>query len=452
MTFAQYALDITHDSQRQSWVASANGTHAQGNDFPLQNLPLGIFSVGAGSVHVQPRAGVAIGDQILDLNSAVAAGLFTGAAVDAIYATADGNLNALMEQGHAASDALRLAVSTLLGAEPSPTSLAARTIASQILVPQADVRMHLPTRIGGFTDFMTSIDHVRRARSKLHPNDAVPVTLLHMPLAYNSRASSVRVSGHEVTRPNGQSRLADGSVTFGPCSALDFELELGAFVGPGNELGDVIALDDAPRHLFGYCLLNDWSARDIQRWESLPLGPFLGKSFCTVVSPWVVTAQALAPYACAPSPRNAGLPAPLAYLRSARNDSSGAIDLQLQAWISSQAMRERNLAPVRITDSRFVDMHWTFAQMLTHHASNGCDLQPGDLIGSGTVSGSQLTSCGCLAELSGPLTLPDGTERIWLADGDELIFKASARREGFASIGFGECRSRVLAARPWPGH
>lgn len=443
------ALDETHDALRRSWIASANRT---GCDFPLQNLPLGIFSVDGMGPRAMPRAGVAIGDQILDLTAALDAGLLTGAAADAVGATTDGTLNAMMAQGQSASGTLRRAVSAMLGAEPSASAQTARALATHLLLPQADAIMHRPARIGGFTDFLTSIDHVRRARGKTHPNDAVPITLLHMPLAYNSRASSVRVSGHGVVRPNGQARLPDGSVRFGPSEALDFELELGAYIGLGNTLGDPIPVDSAPGHLFGLCLLNDWSARDIQRWESLPLGPFLGKSFCTVVSPWVVTVQALAPFACAPVMDATGLPERLPHLRSPANDAHGAFALHVEAWFSSEAMRAQGMAPVRITDSRFAEMHWTFAQMITHHTSNGCDLQPGDLIGSGTISGPLPESCGCLAEFPEPLALPDGTERRWLADGDELILKAGAHRDGFVSIGFGECRSRVLPARPWPGH
>lgn len=444
MNITPAALDQTHDAQRRSWVASANETEG---DFPLQNLPLGMFTVEREAARATARAGIAIGDQILDLQAAVAEGLLNGAAARSVAATADGTLNGLMALGHEASGALRLAVSDLLDARPTATSTRARAMASRLLVPQAQARLHLPSRIGGFTDFLTSVDHIRRARGKTHPDDAVPVTLRHMPLAYNSRASSVRASGHPVVRPHGQSRSPAGAVQFGPCSALDFELELGAYVGPGNELGDVITLTDAPRHLFGYCLLNDWSARDIQRWETHPLGPFLGKSFCSVVSPWVVTAQALIPFRCAPPRRPVDQPDPLPYLQAASNDATGAIDLSVEAWIASAAMREQGMPALRITKSRFADMYWTFPQMVTHHASGGCDLRPGDLIGSGTISGPDAQSCGCLAEFPQPLALPDGSQRPWLADGDELVFKARATREGFAAIGFGECRSRIAPAR-----
>lgn len=443
MTFTPAALDRSHDARRRSWVASANDP---ASDFPLQNLPLGMFTAKGETAHATARAGIAIGDQILDLNAAVAEGLLPGAAARSVAATADGTLNGLMALGHEASGALRLAVSDLLDGAPTASSTQARALASRLLLPQAQATMHLPSRIGGFTDFLTSVDHIRRARGKTHPDDAVPVNLRHMPLAYNSRASSVRASGHHVVRPHGQFRTPAGAVQFGPCSALDFELELGAYVGPGNALGERIALTDAPRHLFGYCLLNDWSARDIQRWETHPLGPFLGKSFCSVVSPWVVTAQALTPFLCAPPPRPTDQPDPLAYLQAASNEAAGAIDIRVEAWISSAAMREQGMPALCITQSRFADMYWTFPQMVTHHACGGCDLRPGDLIGSGTISGPDPGSCGCLAEFPHPLALPDGSQRPWLADGDEMTFKARASREGFASIGFGECRSRIAPA------
>ncbi|KAF1017928.1 MAG: hypothetical protein GAK30_03827 [Paracidovorax wautersii] len=446
MKIAIDSLDRSHDPDRRSWVASANVT---GCDFPLQNLPLGVFSHTSGGD--SPRAGVAIGDCILDLSVALDAGLLPADAADAARAVshADGSLNALMAQGHSASQALRMAVSELLGSEDTPNSEAARAVAGSLLVAQADARMHLPAHIGGFTDFMCSIEHVRRARGKTHPDDPVPASMRHMPLAYNSRASSVCPSGHGVVRPHGPSKAPDGTARFSPSEALDFELEIGAYIGPGSALGDAVALSEAQRQVFGLCLLNDWSARDIQRWESLPLGPFLGKSFATVVSPWVVIVQALAPFVCARAWHQADWLQPLPHLHVAAG-SLDTFDLDLAVWMTSAEMRARGLDPLRITRSRFAELPWSLPQMVVHQASNGCDLRPGDLIGSGTVSGAGPMSCGCLAEFPAPLELPDGSTRRWLADGDELVLTAHARRDGFVPIGFGACRSRVLPSRPWP--
>ncbi len=429
-------LDETHDPALRSWVASAN---TPGHDFPIQNLPLGIFSAPGSAL----RLGVAIGDEILDVDAALELGLLRGDAAAAASAGQGGSLNQLMALGTGYGTALRQAVSALLGADGSAM---AQAHAQHLLLSASSARMHLPAQIGGFTDFLTSIEHIRRARRTTHPDEPVPQTLLHMPLAYNGRASSIRASGHHVTRPKGQSRQADGAIRFGPAEALDFELELGAFIGPGSELGDTVPVGKAQEQLFGYCLLNDWSARDIQRWESLPLGPFLGKSFCTVISPWVVTAQALAPFAVAPQPRPAGMPEPLPHLR----EDDGAMStyaISVQSFISSAGMRAKAIAPVCITHSRFAAMHWTYSQMVAHHTSNGCDLRPGDLLGSGTISGTGDAARACLAEFAEPLQLPDGATRRWLADGDEIVLAARAERDGYVGIGFGECRSRVAPAR-----
>jgi fumarylacetoacetase len=355
-----------------------------------------------------------------------------------------------MALGSLASSALRMQVFAMLAIGDGAASARAHAHADHLLLPRDAVEMQLPCAIGGFTDFLTSIDHLSRARRSTHPDNPVPEAFYHLPLAYNSRASSVRVSGHNVLRPNGQSKGVDGIMYFGPAKALDFELELGAFVGPGNPLGSPIPVPAAQGHLFGYCLLNDWSARDIQRWETTPLGPFLGQSFCSVISPWVISAEALAPFRAPAHVRTANEPEVLPHLYDREDAAEGGLDLQLEAWLTSEGMRAVGLPPLNVTQTNFKYMHWTFAQMIAHHTSNGCDLRAGDLIGSGTASGPDVASRGCLAEFQEPLLLPDGSERQWLTDGDELVFKARASKDGYVSIGFGECRSMVLPALPWP--
>jgi fumarylacetoacetase len=309
--------------------------------------------------------------------------------------------------------------------------------------------MELPIVIGNFTDFLASSFHRRR----LSPSGEVGANFKSMPIAYHSRASSVRVSGEPVKRPHGQ-LLEEGVPQFRPTKALDYELEVGAFIGPGNALGGPIAIDDARDHVFGFCLLNDWSARDVQRFESDPLGPFLAKSFSTTISPWVVTEAAMRPFRYPAFTRPPGDPAPLAHLASKREVESGGFDLKLRAFISTERMRKSRQGPARITSSNLKHMYWTVAQMVAHHTSNGCNLMPGDLIGSGTTSGSTDESRACLAEITGrgqkPLTLPNGETRRWLEDGDEVILRARAERDGFTPIGFGECRAVIEPAIAWP--
>lgn len=437
------SLNFTHDASARSWVESAN---TAGQDFPIQNLALGVFAPPGQA----PRVGVAIGDDALDLQAANRAGFFSGLAKTAADAAADGSLNRLMSLGAAASSALRRQVFEMLVASDGDKAVRARSDAEELLFRRDQVEMRLPCTIGGFSDFLTSADHLARARRATHPDNPVPESFYHLPLAYNSRASSVRASGHNVARPNGQSRTPDGTMYFGPAKALDFELEVGAFVGTGNELGMPILLEDASAQLFGYCLLNDWSARDIQRWETTPLGPFLGKSFSTVVSPWIVTAEALAPFAVAARVRQADEPRVLPYLHDEDDAARGGLDLELDAWITSASMRAAGMPAINLTKTNTKGLYWTFAQLIAHHTSNGCDLRPGDLIGSGTASGADSASQGCLAEFPTPLRLPDSSTRQWLQDGDELVFKAKAAKPGYASIGFGECRSMVLPALAWP--
>lgn len=428
-------LNSTHDPARRSFVAAANDPAC---DFPLQNLPYGVMQNGAGS-----RCAVAIGDQVLDLVAAHDAGLLEEPAVRAPV------LNELFAAGPARHAALRARLSTLL----EEGSVEQGRVGA-LLRPADAVQMALPVRIGAFTDFFTSLHHTERGGRLSGRTPPVAAAFRWLPIAYNSRATSVRISGEPVTRPNGQRRGAEGVPEFGPSTALDFELELGAFVGRGNLLGQPLHLDAAGRELVGFCLLNDWSSRDVQGWESDPLGPFLCKSFSTTISPWVVTADALRPFRTGALARPDGDPAPLPYLHSDEDQASGGIGLAMQALLLTPAMRQAGLDPVPITRADFRDMYWTFAQMAAHHMSNGCNLQTGDLLGSGTVSGPTDESRACLAEITArgtvPLILPHGESRAWLLDGDEVIFRARAERDGFVPIGFGECRGVVQPAVTWP--
>ena len=428
------ARDATHDPALRSWVASANRA---GTDFPVQNLPIGTFDRPGET----PRAGIAIGDAVLDLRAAREAGLIAGEAAEA---ATEPTLNRLMAMGRPASAALRRQVSALLAAGAS-----AQSLADHILVPMDEARMRLPAQVANFSDFMASYDHCARLGVRRDPKNPLPQAFRHLPVAYHSRASSVRVSGEPVTRPNGQWQRQDGSMHFGPTEALDYELELAIWIAGENALGEPVPMSRAPDRIFGYGLLNDWSARDIQRWEMPPLGPFLAKSLSTSVSPWIVTAEALAPFEVAAPVQD---PPALPHLDSAWNRSNGALAIRMTAAILTPRMRADGAAPFMLTDTQFAQMYWTAASMVAHHASNGCNLLPGDLLGSGTVSGPEDTARACLAEigLTGPVTLPNGETRRWLLDGDEVIFRARAEAPGAVPIGFGECRAVIAPAPAWP--
>ncbi|UQY34429.1 fumarylacetoacetase [Pseudomonas fulva] len=420
----------------RSWVASANGH----SDFPLQNLPLGVFSING----CAPRAGVAIGDSILDLHAAIDE--FDGDARRAVEATADGQLNAFFELGRGPRVALRERLLALL-AEGS--KLQARE--AQVLHRAADCQMHLPARINDYTDFYVGIEHAQNVGKLFRPDNPLLPNYKYVPIGYHGRASTIRTSGTDVRRPKGQILPAGQTVpTFGPCARLDYELELGVWIGQSNELGNSIAIGDAAEHIAGFCLLNDWSARDIQAWEYQPLGPFLSKSFITTISSWVVTAEALEPFRMAQPARPAGDPQPLSYLLDERDQAAGALDIELEVLITTAAMRERNLPAYRLALSNSLHMYWTAAQLVAHHSVNGCQLQAGDLFGTGTLSGSQPGQFGSLLEMTEggkkPVELPSGEMRTFLEDGDEIILRARCSREGFASIGFGECRGTVVAA------
>jgi fumarylacetoacetase len=430
-------LNATHDSARKSFVATAN---APGADFPIQNLPFCVFARAGESF----RGGVAIGDQIVDLGAALRAGLCSGAAEKAAQAASGTSLNALLTLGNGQASALRARLSDLLRSDA-----AEKDRVQPLLVPQAQVRYAVPAMVGTFTDYLCSFDHT----SRMSRTGDLPPAFKYLPIAYHSRASTV-TCGDGFHRPNAQSRDKEGVVGFGPEPALDFELEMGAYVGLGNAMGAPISLARAPDHIFGYCLLNDWSARSIQAWESTPLGPFLGKSFATTISPFIVTSEALLPFGVPSRERAAGDPQPLPYLSDASDRAAGGLDITLDAYLVTARMRAEGAAPARVTRTNFRHMYWTFGQMLTHHASNGCSLQPGDILGSGTASGPTDDSRACLAEISSrgskPFNLPNGETRSYLLDGDEVIFRGRAERDGFVGIGFGECRGVVLPAVAWP--
>jgi fumarylacetoacetase len=433
-------LDFTHDATRRSWVEAAN---AEGSDFPLQNLPYGVFRPAGDS---PPRAGVAIGDQVFDLRAATEAALLPINVRDACRQT---TLNSLLALGAPAWTVLRTRLSELLGADTCPAGQE-RAQANACLRPRSEVTMLLPAQIGGYTDFYASIHHATNVGALFRPENPLLPNYKWVPIGYHGRTSSIIPSDTAVRRPHGQTKPGAADPVFGPCAQLDYELELGALVGPGNRPGERLAPADAARRLFGVVLLNDWSARDIQAWEYQPLGPFLAKNFATSISPWVVTMEALAPFRTPAWPRPAGDPAPLPYLADAGDAAHGGLDLTLEAWLLTAKMRAAGQPPHQLSSGNFRSMYWTFAQLLTHHASNGCNLAPGDLLGSGTVSGPAPGSRGCLLELTTrgavPLVLPDGEKRGFLADGDEIILRGFAERPGARRIGLGECRGVILPA------
>lgn len=438
-------LNETHNPDAQSWVEAAN---APGTDFPLQNLPFG--SVRLRGSKADPRVGVAIGDAVLDVTGCAEAGVLEGRAAEAAAATEAAGMNGLLALGRAHWSALRLALHRLLNAS-SPDAPRHQARIANLLMPMRDAEMMVPCHIGDYSDFYASVFHATNVGSMFRPDNPLLPNYKYVPIGYHGRASSIVVSGTPVRRPRGQSR-PDGSdrPAFGPTRRLDYELEVGAIVGPGNDPGDAISLDRIEEHLFGLCLVNDWSARDMQAWEYQPLGPFLAKSFATTVSPWIVTFDALKPFRVPPFPRPHGDPAPLPYLDAEWHRARGGADVRLEVWLWSSRMRAEGLAPVRLSQSNLRDMYWTFAQMATHHASNGCNLRPGDLLASGTVSGPAQDQRGCLLELSwrgsDPIELPTGETRAFLQDGDEVILTGCCEREGAGRIGFGECRGLILPA------
>ena len=444
-----HELNETHDVSLESWVESANAAQTE---FPIQNLPFGIFRR-AGS-REGLHGGIAIGDQILDVVACTRAGLFDGIAAEAAAACDSPSLNGLMALGPAHWSALRASVSRLLRAG----SPAARkdSVRKEILVPMADAAMSLPAEIGDYTDFYASVHHATNVGSMFRPDNPLLPNYKHVPIGYHGRASSIVASGALVRRPSGQLKDAAAEApTFGPTRLLDYECEVGWFVGRGNALGSPIPLEQAESHIFGLCLVNDWSARDVQAWEYQPLGPFLAKNFATTISPWLVTLEALAPFRAPAYGRPSGDPQPLPYLDAESNRMHGGVEIALEVLMASAKMRDAGDPPAKLSGTSFTNMYWTIAQMLTHHASNGCNLRPGDLLASGTVSGPGKSERGCMLELTWrgaePVRLPSGEERKFLQDGDELILRGACERPGFRRIGFGECRGTVAPAEPARG-
>jgi fumarylacetoacetase len=432
-------IDATHDAALRSWVNSANGH----TDFPIQNLPFGVFSTALGPT---PRGGVAIGDEILDLAAAYRADLFDGDAAQAASVAGRNRLNDLMRLGARPRRQLRTRLSELLRQGASPQSQL-----QGMLHRASECIMHLPAAVGDYTDFYAGIHHATNVGRQFRPDNPLLPNYKYVPIGYHGRSSSVLVSGSPVRRPSGQRKpAAETSPTFGPSRNLDFELELGVWIGPGNALGQSIPIADAADHIAGFCLLNDWSARDIQGWEYQPLGPFLGKSFCTSISPWIVTPEALAPFRIPQPTRPDEDPAPLPYLMNEQDQRHGAFDIELEVLLVTAVSSSGDRPPHRISLSNTRHLYWTIAQLVAHHASNGCNLQPGDLFGSGTISAPTPDGLGSLLEITEggrrPLDLGDDQTRRFLLDDDEVIIRAHARRDGFVSIGFGEVRGRILGA------
>jgi fumarylacetoacetase len=423
-------LDSTHDPARRSWVPGADG-HPE---FPIQNLPLGVFSPRSG----EPRGGVAIGDAILDLRAVLAEGLLTSEAARATEAARGADLNELFSLGEKPRRALR--------ASSEVSKL------ERCLIPIAECDLHLPSRIGDYTDFYVGIHHATNIGKLFRPDNPLLPNYKYIPIGYHGRASSVVPSGIPVRRPTGQFKpSAEAAPVVGPAQRLDYELELGIWIGSGNALGEPITIENAADHIAGYCLLNDWSARDIQAWEYQPLGPFLSKNFATTLSPWVITPEALLPFRTAQQQRPPGDPLPLPYLLDKADQEEGALELELEVWLITPALKQKGLPPHRLAVSNTRHMYWTPSQMITHHTMGGCNLRPGDLFGSGTISASESGGFGSILEATkggtDPVRLASGEERRFLEDGDEVVLRAHANRSGYASIGFGECRATILPAR-----
>jgi fumarylacetoacetase len=419
----------------KSWVTSANDP---ASDFPLQNLPYGVFLRDG-----RTGIGVAIGDQILDLRTCAGHGLLAVLPEEIVAACASEILNPLMSLGPAAWSALRRHLTSMLDADQASVPMRHRI--EPLLVPAHAATMLLPARIGDYTDFYASIHHATRVGRLFRPDNPLLPNYKYLPIGYHARASSIVLSGSEITRPRGQTRRSDAAPVFEPTQSLDYELEVGIFVGPGNLLGQPIPIAEAEQHVFGLCLVNDWSARDIQSWEYQPLGPFLAKSFATTISPWIVSLEALAPYRVPAAERPAGDPAPLAYL-SSLSSGHDAIDLSLEVLLQSAQMRRTSAAAMLLSRANTRDLYWTVAQLLTHHASNGCNLRPGDLLATGTISGPESGTEGCLLEKKlnpEPIRLPTGEQRVFLQDGDRITFRACCQRPGLPRIGFGECTGTI---------
>ncbi|CAM2735182.1 fumarylacetoacetase [Pseudoalteromonas atlantica] len=434
-------INETHDINLTSWVESAN---IKGCDFPIQNLPFAEFRTK--NTNEKFRGGVAIGDQVIDLAKLSHLNIFTGDAKTALDAASESTLNTFMGLGEQYWSALRLALSKALreGAQQQKEM-------QSTLIAQADIEFSLPCRIGDYTDFYTSIYHATAVGSLFRPDNPLLPNYKWVPIGYHGRSSSIDVSGQTFHRPKGQTKAPDADTpSFGPCKRLDYELELGIYLGKGNALGDAIAIENAENHVFGFCVFNDWSARDLQAWEYQPLGPFLAKNFASTVSPWIVTTEALAPFRTSWT-RDENDPQPMPYLESAANREQGAFDIQMDVKIQTQKMRDENHQPTQVSASSFKHSYWTVAQMVTHHTVNGCNFMPGDMLGSGTQSGPTHEEAGSLLELSRggkeKITLSNGEQRSFLEDGDNVIMRGWCEKPGYARIGFGSVESTVLPAK-----
>jgi fumarylacetoacetase len=429
-----WQTDDTHDPSLRSWVESAQG-HP---DFPIQNLPYGVFSPSGR----EARIGVAIGDMILDLRACADARLLP----ENVAALArESTLNLLMSLPVADRRALRQRLSHLLSAPDM------RSVIEDKLYPAAACSLHLPARIGDYTDFYVGIHHANNIGRQFRPDNPLLPNYKYVPIGYHGRASSIRPSGVPLVRPKGQRKPPEADApVFGPSVRLDYELELGVWIGRGNTLGTTIPIAHAAEHIAGFCLLNDWSARDFQAWEYQPLGPFLAKNFHSTVSPWVVSSEAFAPFRVRQPKRPDGDPQPLPYLWDADDQTHGAFALTLEVFLTTARMREQKLPPLKLSRGLATSMYWTINQIVTHHASNGCNLNPGDLLGTGTISAPTHDGYGSLLELTQggkePILLPSGEQRSFLEDGDEVLMRATADAPGFVSIGLGECRATVMPA------
>jgi fumarylacetoacetase len=441
------STDASHDRSLRSWVSAANDPDS---DFPIQNLPFGVFrrrgtkGGGGGGTSV----GVAIGDRVLNLTACARANLLSAEAGAAARFVVDDSVNRLMAQGRDVARALRTSLVEIL--EEANTAASRR--ANEITLPLAEVELILPVRIGNYSDFYASIHHATNVGSMFRPDSPLLPNYKHVPIGYHGRASSIVVSGTPVRRPRGQTRDDPNTLPeYAPSRRLDYELEVGAFVGLPNALGEPVPIQRARDHLWGIAIVNDWSARDIQTWEYQPLGPFLAKSFATSISPWIVTMDALEPFRVPQAKRPAGDPEPLPYLNDAADRKAGGLDLTLEVSLRTAGMRERNEAAIRVSTGRFTDMYWTLGQLVAHHTSNGCNLQTGDLLASGTISGASKESRGCLLERTWrgtePLELPSGERRSFLEDGDEVTMRGYAQRDGYRRIGLGECTG-VISSSP----
>ena len=441
-------VDETHDRALSSWVESAQAAET---DFPVQNLPLGVFRRAPGE---PTRVGCAIGDAVLDLSACADASLLTGLPAALVEAARATTLNAYLALPARLRGTLRHRLSHLLRTQGAQVT--ARPHAASVLVAQAQVEMSLPADVGDYTDFYASVHHATNVGRLFRPDQPLLPNYKHVPIGYHGRASSLVPSGTDIRRPWGQvePKVEGEGPSWGPSRRLDYELEGGLFVGPGNALGTPVSIGEAGAHIAGLCLVNDWSARDVQKWEYQPLGPFLAKSFATSVSPWLVTVEALAPFRAPASARPEGDPRPLPYLFAEDDQEAGGFDVGLSVWLRSARMREQGLSAVRVSASNLRNLYWTPAQLVAHHTSNGCNLRAGDLLATGTVSGPEPSARGCLLELTNggrvAVSLPGGEERRFLEDGDEVILRGRAVRDGFNAIGFGECRGTVVPAGDVP--